>query len=244
MSVVTAGGFVTVYDGTTNPGVIPSYTGVGHTPDPFQIIVNPSAPLNQAITLKVTLTDGAWTYDQFIVIYVNVDYINIAINDVATSITSKGLIGYNANSQAQGLGFTYLTSTTLLYEGAFMIGASSANVNDMARGTGANPDVDFASQVTVMENGPTVSDMDVSGYFRDNVAATPLPVRHHYAYAWTTSPNRKYVMVKYVIQRQEPALVTCMAESSLTGMLMLLLMQPIKRDVDNTNRMGHVVQTD
>ena len=229
MSVVTAGGFVTVYDGTTNPGVIPSYTGVGHTPDPFQIIVNPSAPLNQAITLKVTLTDGAWTYDQFIVIYVNVDYINIAINDVATSITSKGLIGYNANSQAQGLGFTYLTSTTLLYEGAFMIGASSANVNDMARGTGANPDVDFASQVTVMENGPTVSDMDVSGYFRDNVAATPLPVRHHYAYAWTTSPNRKYVMVKYVIQRQEPALVTCMAESSLTGMLMLLLMQPIKQ---------------
>ncbi|HTF03566.1 MAG TPA: S8/S53 family peptidase [Bacteroidia bacterium] len=241
MSVVTAGGFVTVLDGTTNPGAVPSFSSVGHNPDPFTVKVNANAPLNQSITLKVTLTDGAWSYDQYIVIVVNVDYINIAINDVATSITSKGLIGYNADAQQQGLGFTYMGGGTLLYESSFMVGVAG-NVNDRARGTGATPDTDLASLLTVRENTATVSDMDVDGYFRDNTAATaPLPVTvHHYAYAWTTSPNTKYVMVKYVIQNTGGSTLNNVYGGIFADWdIDAATFGQNKGNVDNTNRMGY-----
>lgn len=241
MSVVTAGGFVTVIDGTTNPGAIASYASVGHAADPFTVKINPSAPSNQSITLKVTLTDGAWTYDQFITMIVNVDYINIAINDVSTSITSKGLIGYNANAQAQGLGFTYLNSGTLLYEASFMVGNSANAVNDMARGTAATPDVDFASQINVRENTPVISDMDCEGTFRDNVSSTPLPVTvHHYAYAWTTAPNTKYVMVQYVIRNTGTTTLNNVYGGIFADWdIDAATYGSNKGDVDNVNRMGY-----
>lgn len=240
LSVVTPGGFCTVVDGTTTPGVINTLTSVGHTPDPFTVKINPSAPLNQTITLQVVLTDGAWSYTQFFDIVVNVDYINIAINDVATSITSKGLIGYNTQSAPfQGLGFTYL-GTSLMYESSFMVGTSS-NVRDMARGA-TTPDVDLASQVTVHENVPaTVADMDVEGYFRDNASASPLPVTvHHSAYAWTAAPNQKFIIVKYVIQNTGASTLSNVYSGIFSDWdIDATTYGANKGNVDNTNRMGY-----
>ncbi len=240
MSAVTAGGFVTVLDGTTNPGAIATLGSVGHSSDPFTVKINSNAPFNQTIVLKVTLTDGAWTYDQFITVVVNVDYINIAINDVSTSITSKGLIGYNTQGPGQGLGFTYLNYGSLMYESSFMVGTSSTKVNDMARGATAN-DVEFASQVTVRENTPVVSDMDVDGFFRDNVSTTPLPVTvHHYAYAWTAVPNSKFVIVQYVIQNTGSTTLTNLYGGIFTDWdIDAATYGQNKGDVDNTNRMGY-----
>lgn len=240
MSVVTPGGYVTVLDGTTNPGVIASMSSVNHPADPFTVKVNANAPLNQTITLQVTLTDGSWTYSQFIDIVVNVDYINIAINDVATSITSKGLIGYNQNAQQQGLGFTYMGGGTLLYESSFMVG-TSGNVRDMARGASAN-DADLASQVTVRENVPaTVSDMDVEGYFNDNGSSPTLPVSvHHYAYAWTSAPHTKYVIVKYVIQNTGASTLSNVYGGIFADWDIDAATYGQNRgDVDNTNKMGY-----
>jgi serine protease len=240
MSVVTPGGYVTVVDGTTNPGVIATMSSVNHPADPFEVKVNANAPLNQTITLQVVLQDGAWSYTQFIDIIVNVDYINIAINDVSTSITSKGLIGYNQNAQQQGLGFTYMGGGTLLYESSFMVGTSS-NVRDMARGAAQN-DADFASQVTVRENVPaTVSDMDVEGYFNDNGSAPTLPVSvHHYAYAWNSAPNTKYVMVKYVIRNTGAATLNNVYGGIFADWdIDAATFGSNRGDVDNTNRMGY-----
>jgi serine protease len=240
MSVVTPGGYVTVLDGTTNPGAIATMASIGHSADPFTIKINPSAPLNQTITLKVTLTDGAWTTDQYFDIVVNVDYINIAINDVATSITSKGLIGYNTQAAPfLGLGFLY-NNTSLMYEMSFMVGTSS-NVRDMARGA-TTPDVDLQSTQTVRENVPaTVSDMDVEGYFSDGASASPLPVTvHHYAYAWTAAPSRKYVMVKYVIRNTGASTLTNVYSGIFADWdIDAATYGSNKGDVDNTNRMGY-----
>lgn len=244
MSVVTAGGYVTVLDGTTNPGAIATMTSVGHNPDPFTVKINPSAPLNQTITLKVTLTDGAWTTDQFIDIVVNVDYINVAINQVATSITSKGLIGYNNQAAPfQGLGFQY-NSASLLYEASFMVG-TSGNVRDMARGASA-PDVDLQSQQTVREVVPAVvSDMDCEGYFTDGASSPTLPVQvHHSSYAWTNAPSDKYVIVKYVIRNT--------GSSTLNGVYAGIFADwdidastygSNKGDEDLANRMGYCYYT-
>jgi hypothetical protein len=130
---------------------------------------------------------------------VNVDYINIAINDVATTITSKGKIGYNADGQLQGLGFKYL-GTNLLYEASVMFGSSSTKVSDSFRGaTAGTADADFQSVVKANKTVPGVfSEFDVHGRFNDAVA-TPVQnlLVSHSAYAWTTPGNRKYLFVEY-----------------------------------------------
>lgn len=240
MSVVTPGGYVTVVDNSTNPGVIATMSSVNHPADPFTVKINANAPLNQTITLQVTLTDGTWSTNQFIDIVVNVDYINVAINQVATSITSKGLIGYNNQAAPfQGLGFQY-NSLSLLYEASFMVG-TSGNVRDMARGA-STPDVDLQSQQTVREVVPAVvSDMDCDGFFNDGASSPTLPVQvHHSSYAWTAAPNDKYVMVKYVIKNT--------GSSTLSGVYAGIFADwdidaatygQNKGDEDLTNRMGY-----
>lgn len=239
MSVVTAGGYVTVLDGTTNPGAIATMTSVNHNADPFTVKINPSAPMNQVITLKVTLTDGSWTNDVFLDIIVNVDYINVAINQVATSITSKGLIGYNNNAAPfQGLGFQY-NATNLMYEMGFMVGTSSS-VRDMVRGA-STPDVDLQSAITVRENTPVVSDKDLDGNFTDAASAGSLPVNvHHYAYAWTSAPHDKYVIVKYVIRNTGSTTLSNVYSGIFADWdIDASTYGNNKGDVDNTNRMGY-----
>jgi len=201
LAVQTGGAFVTILDNSTTPGAIGTMNFVNNASDPFRVRINSNAPANQAITFRLTLTDGAWTINQYFTEVVNVDYINVTVNDVFTSITSKGLIGYNMDQQQQGLGFTYQGSGSLLYEASLMVGTSGTKVSDMARGTGTTPDADFASLVTVHRVIPdVVSDFDLDGKFRDNIAPSPLPVTvHHQCYAWAAAPHQKYVIVQYVI---------------------------------------------
>ncbi|UPT65307.1 MAG: S8 family peptidase [Sphingobacteriales bacterium JAD_PAG50586_3] len=202
VTLSTTSVFVSVIQPTATLGAVATMGTANNNNEPFKLVVQPNCPLNQTVTLKFTYTDGAYTATQYLPIVFNVDYINIAINDVATTITSKGRIGYNNDGQANGLGFTYQGSETLMYEGGLMIGTSPSAVSDIVRGvTGGTSDVDFQSQQNVVRVVPAqTSEFDVFGIFNDN-AGSPvqgLKIVHH-AYAWTTQNDRKYVMVKYRI---------------------------------------------
>lgn len=193
--------FVDLIETTSSLGVINTLASASNT-TPFKLVIKPNCPLNEEVELKFTLTDGSYTAKQFITVVANVDYINIAINDVATTITSKGKIGYNNDGQTNGLGFTYLANPTLMYEGGLMIGRSSAVVSDAVRGDGgATADADFMSEQNAQRILPVVwSEFDVRGRFNDNPALTAIGIDvFHRAFAWTTTPDRKYVMVVYDI---------------------------------------------
>jgi serine protease len=245
LSVVSGGSYVSLLDASTNPGALTTMQTVNHNADPFTVKILPSAPVNQLIVFKLTMTDGSYTANQYFSLVVNVDYINIAINDVATTITSKGLIGYNADQQQQGLGFNYMGNGSLLYEASFMVGNSSTRVNDMARGT-TTPDVDFQSLYAVREVSPAVfSEFDVDGSFRDNISATPLPVTvHHQAFAWSTAPHRKYVIVRYTIKNTGSASLSSVYGGIFADWDIDATTYGLnKADYDATNRMGYVYCT-
>jgi serine protease len=129
-----------------------------------------------------------------------VDYVNITVNDVATTVNSRGRIGYNQDGQVGGLGFNYMNQGTILYEAGLMIGTSGTKVSDAVRST-AGIDNDFQSVVNVRNALPnTFSDFDVDGKFNDNNSSSPIPVSvHHKAFAWASAGNRKFVIVQYVI---------------------------------------------
>ncbi|MBI4931686.1 MAG: S8 family serine peptidase [Bacteroidetes bacterium] len=203
LTVVSGPGTIT----SGNPfiiGVLPTLDTTNNNSSPFIVNISGSAAVNSVIQFKVTITDGTFTGIQYFSVTVNVDYINITINDVHTTITSKGRLGYNLDGQAQGLGFEYQipSPNSLLYEMSLMVGTSSTKVDDMFRET-TSGNTDFASTNRVYQVTPaTVSDFDVDGKFNDAPSASgPLPVTvHHSAYAWSTSPYRKFVIVKYVIK--------------------------------------------
>ncbi|MBI3509026.1 MAG: S8 family peptidase [Bacteroidetes bacterium] len=204
LSVVTGGTYVSVLDGSTTVGALATMGTATHVPDPFQVKILPTAPINQQIDFKLTMTDGSYSANQYFSLIVNVDYINITVNDVWTTNTSKGLIGYNGPNQVQGLGFDYhsIPTGTLMYESSFMVGKSSSAVDDMVRGaTPGQTDADFSSTSNVRLVAVPVSDFDTDGKFSDAVSPAPLPCTvHHTTYAWGTFPHQKYVIFQYIVK--------------------------------------------
>lgn len=196
----TTSSAVTILNSTINLGVINTLDSVSNLSNPYTIKINPTAGQNVKILFKITYSDG--TYNDFEIFYesVNVDYINVAINKISTSITSKGRIGFNNDGQLDGLGFQY-NGTQLMYDGGLMIGKDLNTVSDVIRNSGATNDADFQSTQNVYEYGPIKSDMDLTGKFNDNPSASPMNLLvTHRSYAWINAPDDKYVIVEYSIK--------------------------------------------
>lgn len=208
ISVQSGGTYVNAVSTNHTIGVLGTLASNTNASAPYRYVILAGTPQNSKITFKVTITDGAYTAAYFFDVTVNVDYINVAINDVGTTITSKGKIGWNQDGAVEGLGFTYF-GNNLLYEAGLMIGTSNSAVSDCVRGVnGTTADADFANVNTVQLINPSVkSEFDVTGLFNDNPASPSqnLDVRHN-AYAWSTLGHRKYVIVEYIIKNKGVAL--------------------------------------
>jgi subtilisin family serine protease len=198
----TTSPFVTILNNTTNFGVVNTNTSANNNATPWEVVVNNGAPLNSSVTFLVTLDDGTYTWSENLVFTVNVDYVNININEVATTITSKGIIGFNDfSTQLEGLGFIYPypSGDNLLFDGGVMIG-DPTRVSDHVRAQGGAVDADFISFDNVNRVQNVVSEIDVQGGFNDNPAAQSLDIDVvHHGYAWTLPGHTKYVMVEYEI---------------------------------------------
>ena len=202
-SLSTVNSFVQILQPNYTAGVVGTLDTVSNYNLPFRVFILPSAPTNTDVQFKLKVTDGTWSDNFLFNIIVNVDYVNITVNNVSTSITSKSLLGYNQTNQGQGLGFTFNGSTSILYDMGLMIGATGTQVSDNTRGVSGN-DADFAPAVNVSSQEPgTVSDFDVSGTFRDNGSTSIAPLNivvNQHAYAWIAAPDDNYVMVQYYIK--------------------------------------------
>jgi serine protease len=200
ITLSTTSTWVTIIDNSTTVGALGTLATTNNNADPFLVRINPNTPLNTKVTFRFNITDGAYTDVQLYDVVLNVDYINVTINQVATTITSKGRIGYNGTGQTEGLGFNY-GGENLLYEAGLMIGKSSSAVSDNVRND-TGTDEDYQSTQVVQKLMPTVqSEFDLFGKFNDAPSTSPLPVLvSHKALAWSTPGDDKYVIVEYIIK--------------------------------------------
>ncbi len=170
----------------------------------YRVRIKPTAPINLSVPFKLTMTDGTWTDFLSFSVVVNVDYINIQVNDISTSQTSKGRIGFNTSGPGEGIGFSYQGGPNNLYEMGLMIGDGTHDVaNGIRNETGAY-DEDFGYSVRVTESSSTQSDFYASGDCNDNGPTAPgnkliIEVPHH-TYAWVNNPDRGYIIVEYTIK--------------------------------------------
>ncbi len=185
-------GNVTIQQNTATLGAMATMATANNNSTPFTVLISPTAPANQLVTFKVTYVDGTYTEAEYFTVTVNVDYLNVHQNMIATTVTSKGRTGYNGENAAQGQGFVYRDSS-LLYEMGLMCGTSATYLSDNVRGASAVFNSDFTSTLAVRENitNPR-SDKDLYGSFTDGT----VNVDHKF-YVWNSPGNEKYVIVEY-----------------------------------------------
>ncbi|MBL0048361.1 MAG: S8 family serine peptidase [Bacteroidetes bacterium] len=244
-SISSTSPYITILSNTALLGSINTMGTANNNANPFIFKILPNTPLNYKVILKVTINNGVTNTFQYLEVIVNVDYINIDINDVATSVTSTGRIGYSLPNQDQGLGFTYLLSSSQLYESSLMIGNSASQVSDMARSTANSFDNDLGAAQLVQRILPAVtSDMDLQGFFNDdNAGASKLRVFvRHDSYAWTAAAHRKYIVRKFTIYNNNVIPLNTL----YAGIFADWDVQNAsfnKADFDSVNRMGYVYST-
>jgi len=245
-SIANSSSYVTILDSTVSAGIVGTMASYNSGPDPFLIRINPGTPQNTPINFKLRFRDGAYDDFQMLTVTVNVDYINITINDVFTTNTSKGRICYNEPGQMAGLGFDYNDEGSLSYETGFMVGISG-NVADNVRGsTAGGTDEDFEPLVTIQKNEPGVwSDFDTYGSFTDATNANvSMDLRMDYkTWSWTVMPFSRFHIFEYTIRNTG----TQSRNNLYAGIFSDWDIQTYannKADEDASLRMGYVYCTD
>lgn len=202
VTVTSLSAYAVTVDNSTSLGVINTLASKTNATDPFAFKLSGSIPVNQSIDFEMLLQDGSYSAKQYFSVFVNVDYIDIKINDVYTTATSKGKAGFNQDAQVQGLGFKY-KGVDLLYEAGLMIGKDTNTVSDCVRGLNTSvSDVDFMNLSRIVRVLPSVtSDFDTRAKFNDNLAFSPIGVEvEQNTYAWSASAYRNFVVWEYDIK--------------------------------------------
>lgn len=202
---------VTALSNTVNIGALAMMGTLSNTSTPFSFKIvstfTPNTPINYTLTVK----DGTYTARQYFTVLANVDYINITVNDVLTTATSKGRDFYSADGQANGLGFMYQTQN-LIYDGGLMIGVDAANVSDCVRGTGTSNDAEFKISTNISEiKVSPKSNFDTYAKYSDSASASIIGVTiDQRTWAWTSTPDKKYVIWEYTIKNNSATTYTAL----------------------------------
>ncbi len=198
---------ITPLSNTLTIGNIATLASVNHSLSPFTFKVNFNFAPNTAVTFKIFISDGTNNWTQFFYVYMNSTYINIKVNDVFSTGTSNGRIGYNGANQIQGLGFTY-NGSNLLYEAGLMFGVSTTSVSNCVRNASGGTDNEFItlSNIVKIPAGSALSDMDTYAKFNDAASSTPMNVEvEQRTFAWSTTPNTKFIIWEYTFKNNQSA---------------------------------------
>ncbi len=222
--------YLTILAGALNIGALNTFDSIVNNNNPFRIKINPNTPLFSTVVVKLTYTDGNYIDYQYLsfVVNQNPNYIDMSVNNISTTITGVGRIGYSQPGQQFGLGFQYNKSTTILYAGGLVL-SSGVKIEDNVYGAAANStDNDFLAVSVLKAIVPSVvSDEDLEGKFNDSLAgANRIGVLiTHKAFAWKSVLDSNYVIVEYTIKNTNASKI----DSLYAGLY-------LDWDIDNANQ--------
>lgn len=189
---------VTVVNASQNVGAI--NTLQSKLVSNFKIYIKPTTAENLVIPVKITYTDGTYVDNEYFEVELNVTAININVNQIASTATGNGRIGYRNGDATGGLGVVY-KGESMLYEAAFMVAASSTQVSNNARSETATPDNHFVSTERIKKLSANGVDFFAAGEFNDAASTNPMNISvKHRELAWATAPNDKYFIAEYRIK--------------------------------------------
>ncbi|MEI6766645.1 MAG: S8 family serine peptidase [Bacteroidota bacterium] len=233
--------YVKLVDSVFSMGQLGHFATANNAAQPFRIRLLPNIPAGYTLGFYIKVIDTAFTGKQFFALNVNDDYVTIDTNNIALTVTSNGMMGYNNGNHMQGVGCTYNNNPSLLYAGGLLLAISATQVSDAVYGFSGGYDNDFFSVDNAAPVVPSVvSDFDVHSRFNDSLAgAAKLGVTvDQYGYAWNSPADSKYIIIEYVIHNTRAI--------DLQGLYVGLFMdwdieQGTKNSIsfDAVNRMGY-----
>lgn len=192
---------VVIEKATSSVGSIGTLDSLTNESDPFTLRIDETVtgPKRVTFTLQIDADGGYQDLDYFM-IELNQGY-TITGGTVALTLSNDGNLGYlDFSDNRQGLGFTYSSFGSLLYEGAFLAGVSRNKVSDEAREY-SDQDDDFqpvqSSEIIIKEPG-NFGDMEGQVVFNDLASENPiyLWVRQT-AFAFNDAPDNDYIILQY-----------------------------------------------
>ncbi len=167
---------------------------------PFKVYIKPTIATNALVQFKLTYTGngGAYVDSENFSLNVALDYLNISVNNVWTTMTSNGRVGYSQANTTGGQGLIF-NNQNLLYEASLMIGNSGSRISDNARSVnGWNEH--FVKTVAAKKIPGSTAAFEGHAEFDDS--GNPLPVNilvKNDVVAFATAPDDKYVLVQYEV---------------------------------------------
>lgn len=198
VTLSTTNSFVTITQANANVGAINTLESklVGT----FKIYIKPTTPENTTVPIKIAYSDGAYTDFEYIELDLNVTALNITVNQISSTATGNGRIGYRNGDATGGLGVVY-KGNNMLYEAAFMVAASSSQVSNNARSETNTPNEHFVATERVKRLYANGVDFFSSGEFNDAASTNPMNISvKHRQLAWSQMPDDKYFIVEYRIK--------------------------------------------
>ena len=196
--------FVEVRDSLTTFGAMPSGKIDTNKADPFLIYVNPAAPSNLPVSLKAVFTDGTYSYTQLLSVTVNPDFLDVNVNQLLATVTSKGRLAFNDDANTQGNGYNYRSQDgNLLYEGGLMAGISATRTADAVRVTTGTRNQSFQSVRSIAFAPQPGIDFSATAVFADTSAPAAEKVGlllTQNTLAWKDAPHDKYFIEEYKVK--------------------------------------------
>ena len=207
---------------------------------PFRVYIKPSISDNEEVSFQISYSsNGNYSDTEQFSIRVALDYINIQVNKISTTITSNGRIGYSGPDETNGLGFIY-KNEQLLYEASLMIGNSPLKVSNNARNDSGGSDEHFKKKVRVSRLDNFQSAFKALSEFDDSANPNRLNLYvKHTQTAFSSAPDDKYTIAEYEIQNNGPTVLS----GVYAGMFTDWDVDPSGRDVtkyDAASRLAYV----
>ena len=167
---------------------------------PFRVYIKPGISDNEPVDFKLTYASGtSYNAFEYFQIIASRDFINIQVNQVSTTMTSNGRIGFRDPDNQNGLGFRY-KSNSLLFEAALMIGNSPSSVSNNARSSLGSVDEHFIKKISVLKERDSQAAFLGRSEFDDSGSSNPLGLHvKHSQTAFSMAPDDKYILAEYEI---------------------------------------------
>lgn len=173
----------------------------------FKIYLKPNLPSDRNIDIRMYYTDGPYyDYDHYNII-LNPTYINVEKNNISTTLTSKGRIGFNGNSASQGIGFQHKKRQTM-YELGMMSGTSATKIANTVRNqntTGTTVDDDYRAIQLIREfTPPAVAQFEYNNTFSDansGAASSNVDIFQKH-YVFTTPADSNYILITHTVKNK------------------------------------------
>ncbi|MFI5252428.1 MAG: S8/S53 family peptidase [Bacteroidota bacterium] len=224
-------------------GSVPTLGTVSNDANPFTVQISTKIAPGHVVQFVLLIDDGNYKDFQLFSILMNPPYATHNVNNVTTTISNNGRLGFNdPPTNSQGVGFVYKGGNQL-FEAGLIIGNSSTKVVDVVRNDiGTENSAFYSSKVYQMVSPGPIATQQGYAQFTDSTA----PSANHIgltvdtrSYAFHNPPDTNYIIVEYDIKNTSNAPVSNLYAGLFFDWDMLPNYATNKTAFDTSRNMGY-----